>query len=86
MNDDGTSGTAKFWDATTGQNLLTFKTKKGFATLSPDGKKLAQAGTVWDTATGKELLNLKGHRGPVTAIAFSPDGRRLVTPGVKTEP
>jgi HEAT repeat protein len=29
--------------------------------------------------TGKEVLHLKGHEGPITALAFSGDGRRLVT-------
>jgi WD40 repeat protein len=30
-------------------------------------------------ATGQELLTLKGHTGPVTSVAFSPDGKRLAT-------
>jgi WD40 repeat protein len=63
--------------------------------LSPDGKVLAvtyQADQgrgrrfypeflvrLWDTTTGKELHNLNGHRNYVEAIAFSPDGKFLVT-------
>ena len=32
-------------------------------------------------AAGKETGCLLGHRGPVTAVAFSPDGRRLASAG-----
>src|SRR5262249_33129547 len=64
--------------------------------FSPDGKRLAGRGvqvpwgeqkprphalTLWDAATGKELHSLRGHRGWVTALAFSPDGRTLVSGG-----
>ena len=34
--------------------------------------------TVWDAQTGRELLTQKTH-GQVTSVAFSPDGKRLVT-------
>jgi WD40 repeat protein len=30
---------------------------------------------------GKELLTLRGHSGEVTAVAFSPDGRFVLTSG-----
>ena len=62
------------------------------ARLSPDGKVLAVtyqpsgrgifspfAVRLWDTATGKELHDLVGHHGYVEAMAFSPDGKYLVT-------
>ncbi len=35
--------------------------------------------TLWETASGGEVLHLTGHRGPVNAVAASPDGRRLVS-------
>lgn len=33
----------------------------------------------WDAATGRELWVLAEHTGEVTAVAFSPDGRHLLT-------
>ncbi|MGH7172862.1 MAG: protein kinase domain-containing protein, partial [Gemmataceae bacterium] len=52
----------------------------------PDGKQVAATGEgddgtvrVWDAATGGEVGVLDGHgRGWVRALAFSPDGRRLL--------
>ena len=72
-------GTVKVWDATTSQEA---RAVPG-GILSPDGKHLA--GTVgnevkvWDTQTGRETLTLTGHTGRVQSVAFSPDGRRLVS-------
>ena len=34
---------------------------------------------MWDLATGRPVRTLKGHTGPIRSIAFSPDGRRLVS-------
>jgi RNA polymerase sigma factor (sigma-70 family) len=34
---------------------------------------------LWDTAAGRPLRELKGHTGGVTTVAFSPDGRTLVS-------
>jgi tetratricopeptide (TPR) repeat protein len=34
---------------------------------------------VWDALTGQEALTLKGHTGSVTSVAFSPDGKRIVS-------
>ena len=34
---------------------------------------------IWDAVTGKEYLSLKGHKGPVTSVAFSRDGQRIVS-------
>ncbi len=63
-------GTAKVWDAATGQVLLTLPTgdaaqgpKLYSVAFSPDGQKLATAGaggavTIWDATTGKSSLTL----------------------------
>ncbi len=49
--------------------------------LSPDGKTLATADggllRLWDFASGKELATLGPKGGPVSGMAYSPDGRLL---------
>jgi WD40 repeat protein len=62
--------------------------------FSPDGRRLASGGgagphapfqpgpgevKAWEVETGKEVLVLNGHSGPVAAVCYSPDGRRLAT-------
>ena len=34
---------------------------------------------VWDADKGTEIVTLKGHTGRVTSVAFSPDGKRIVS-------
>lgn len=52
---------------------------------SPDGKTLASSGSsdgtiqFWDVETGKHTKTLKGHTDTVQSIAFSPDGKMLVS-------
>jgi WD40 repeat protein len=57
-------------------------------TISPDGSVVAAPGQdtdrrhlidLWDLRAGKRVATLDGHRGAVTALAFSPDGRRLIS-------
>ena len=40
---------------------------------------------IWDAESGAELGVLRGHESGVTSVAFSPDGRRIVS-GVTTRP
>ena len=40
---------------------------------------LSKGRKVWEPESGKELLTLRGHSGFVSALAFSPDGKRLAT-------
>ena len=62
------------------------------ANFSPDGLQIVTAFggplgsdtedsrlSLWDAASGERLRVLSGHKKPVTAAAFSPDGRRIVT-------
>ena len=49
---------------------------------SPDGKYLAGLGNkvrVWEVATGTQRFELLGHKGTVTEVLWSPDGRRVIT-------
>ena len=34
---------------------------------------------MWEASSGRELLALKGHDHWVLSVAFSPDGKRIVT-------
>lgn len=51
--------------------------------LSTDGKAMAVAvgwtAKIYDLEQKRERLVLKGHKGQVAAVAFSPDGRTLMT-------
>ena len=44
---------------------------------TPDGKGWILK--LWDVATGKNIATLKGHRARVRSLAFSPDGKKLVS-------
>jgi WD40 repeat protein/serine/threonine protein kinase len=54
-------------------------------TFSRDGKMIASVGngrvSLRDSATGQEKIKLRGHRGDVTTMAISPDGKTLATAG-----
>jgi WD40 repeat protein len=46
---------------------------------STEAISLDKTARVWDATTGKSLATLSGHSKPVVAVAFSPDGSRIVT-------
>ena len=85
----GFSTPAKVWDAETGQVSAEFGGHRDVVfcvAWQPDGKRIASAGAdsgfftvkVWDAQTGQEVFALPP--GPeYFAVAFSPDGRYLVT-------
>ncbi len=74
---------------------LAHRTFIGEVAFSPDGSRMVtltlepgdrpQEAQVWDTATGKLVLGPLNHGdnqgGSIFVVAFSPDGRRLVTAG-----
>ena len=75
-------GTIRVLDAKT--RLQTKSIKGHSAALSPDGNRIVSAsedGTIqiWDAKSGKKLLVLEGHTSGVNSVAFSHDGKRIVS-------
>ena len=80
-------GTARIWDATTGQEILALRGHEGpvsSASFSPDGARVVttpsdRTARLWDATTGQEILALRGDENSVSSASFSPDGARIVT-------
>jgi sugar lactone lactonase YvrE len=88
-------GNIILWDTATWSQARTLSQPGGAAALTlaftPDGGLLASAGgnpsaaapdntiCLWDPATGAEVARLPGHTGTVGSIAFSADGRVLIS-------
>ncbi len=77
----------KVWDTGTGQEICTLPDAAGPLAYSDDGRQLVAGGaapqeaTVWNLATGRLAFSLRGHAAAITALAFAPDGRRIVSAG-----
>jgi WD40 repeat protein len=75
----------QLWNPVTGKLLRTIKGDPvDSLAFAPDGKLLAAGSSegpvrLWEVATGKLKHTLKGHQGQVFALAFSPDGKTLVS-------
>jgi WD40 repeat protein len=80
----------ELWDLTTGKpvrQLMLPGSISGPVAFSADGKTYAAAINdkpeakirIWNTATGEEQPGISGIPGAVSALGFSPDGKRLVT-------
>jgi RNA polymerase sigma factor (sigma-70 family) len=88
-------GETKLWDvATRGERLTLAGSSADSAAFAPDGRAVATASFgyvhLWDAATGERLRSWSAHPGAwpgggrprpfwVYALAYSPDGRTLVT-------
>jgi RNA polymerase sigma factor (sigma-70 family) len=72
----------RIWELATGEMVDEIKTTGALA-LSPDGRTLAVAGgkqvSLLDLAAANELPTLAGHQLNVNSVAFSADGKRLVS-------
>lgn len=77
----------KWWQIRDGSETRTLWGSTYPATLSPDGMLLATASarggavSIWNTATGQALQTFVAHDVGVSTVAFSPDGRWLLTAG-----
>ena len=75
----------QLYDTVTGNALRCFACGSDAVAFSPDNRLLAASGrdgaSLWETATGTMLTQTSGHRGQVTAVAWSADGRTLATGG-----
>jgi RNA polymerase sigma factor (sigma-70 family) len=74
------------WEVASGQERARLEPSNGrtcAAAFSPDGKFLATSGLfdairLWDLTTGRRVHSFGfGHNGPVTGLAFAPDGKTL---------
>ena len=81
------SNEVRIWDVSTCQVVTSFRAPKSQALAwSPLGKLIATGGSetsghatlrLWDADTGAEFDQFVGQRSPITAVAFSRDGRFL---------
>ena len=72
-------------DVQTGKRVREFKTTSDVKGLvfSPDGKQIAAVGglliPIWDVQSGKLLKKLVGHTQTVGSLAYTPDGKQIVS-------
>jgi RNA polymerase sigma factor (sigma-70 family) len=71
------------WEKASNQPRWRHKAVAAAVVFSPDGRLLAVAEgdvvRVRDVRDGRELAHFAGHQAPVRTLAFTPDGRRLVS-------
>ena len=75
----------EFWDVSTGERLKSIKPQQTTHAIafSPDGRRLASSHqgeiNLWDIGTGERTKTFTGHTDYVFPIAFSPDGKTLIS-------
>jgi WD40 repeat protein len=85
----GNLGAVYTWDVKTGQRIHSITTRGDHASsgvaISPDRSTVAAAGArdgivrVWRLADGALVKELSGHEGETRSVAFTPDGRYLLS-------
>jgi WD40 repeat protein len=87
-------GRVSWWDLSSGQCLGRFEDQfaraEAFVRFSPDGRMVAISETkgvitLWDAALQKRTASIDGNLRTVNGLAFTPDGRRLLTSGADDE-
>jgi WD40 repeat protein len=92
----GRDWTVRLWDLTSDPPGREVRSLEGHreavlsVALSGDGTRAASCGSdrsirVWNLATGEELFRRFWQEGPVWSVAFSPDGKRLLSGGNSRE-
>jgi len=82
----GGNGTAKVWDLESRRELMDLRLlDKGTPIVySPKGDLIASSQhlgkiQIWDALDAELLIEFHAHNGPIEALAFSPDGKRLAS-------
>ena len=84
----GNDSRLRLWEANTGNHIATLRGGGDAVAFSPDGKLIASEyggdgiiSTIglWDVYSGELHHVLNGHYSPLTGMAFSPDGKTLVS-------
>jgi WD40 repeat protein len=75
--------TVRVWDAASGAQLACLDGAT-CAAFSPDGARIVTGNhdltiRVWDATSGAQLACLRGHEDRVSQVAFSADGRRVIS-------
>jgi WD40 repeat protein len=85
LSGDNTANT-RVWDVASGKELWKLSHTPGMGTFAPDGKTVTTFGAngphglqFFEAATGKETRPFAGHLSTVSTVAFSPDGKRVLT-------
>ncbi|HUG65666.1 MAG TPA: WD40 repeat domain-containing protein, partial [Gaiellaceae bacterium] len=76
----------RIWDVASATTLHTLlhNTAVHDVRFSPDGRWLVAAANravLWNARDGTDVVRLQGHEGTVTAVAFDPSGRTIVSGG-----
>ncbi len=76
----------RIWDVASGKERWKLSHTPGMGTFAPDGRTVTTFGAngphglqFFEAATGKEIRPFAGHLSTVSTVAFSPDGKHVLT-------